>query len=323
MAGIWVLVEHFRGEVQEITYEMLGAGRELADQLRIPLQAVVLGHGGEGLCQSLGAADSVLAVEVPSGRELIPEGCVQVLGPLLQERTPKALLIGNTNVGLGLGSLLSATLSLPFVNFCRALSVRHGRIVATSVLYGGKIEAEVSPAGEPAIYGISPGICPAERGRSDRSPPIERIPAPPLGESRVEFKAYMEPEPGDIDITKMNVLVAVGRGIQRQENVALAEELAQVLGGAVCASRPVVDQGWLPLSRQVGRSGVRVKPKLYLAAGISGAPEHVEGMKQAALIIAINTDPGAPIFHVAHYGIVGDAVEILPALTAAVRERRR
>lgn len=322
MAGIWVLVEHFKGEVQEITCEMLAAGRELAGQLQVPLHAVVLGHDVEGLCRGLGVADHVLAVEVPSGKELTPEGCVQVLGPLLRERLPKALLIGNTNVGLGLGSLLSAALDLPFVNFCRALSVRDGKIVATSVLYGGKIEAEVSPAAEPAIYGISPGICPAERGRSDRSPSVEKIPFRPAGGSRVEFKAYMEPEAGDIDITKMDVLVAVGRGIQRQENIVLAEELAEALGGAVCASRPVVDQGWLPLSRQVGRSGVRVKPKLYLAAGISGAPEHVEGMKQAALIIAINTDPNAPIFRVAHYGIVGDAVELIPALTAAIRARK-
>jgi len=116
--------------------------------------------------------------------------------------------------------------------------------------------------------------------------------------------------------------VSVGRGIQTKDNIELAEELAAALGGAVSASRPVIDQGWLPMTRQVGKSGATVKPKLYLAAGISGAPEHVEGMKNAELIIAVNTDPQAPIFSVAHYGIIGETVEILPALTEAVKARK-
>lgn len=138
----------------------------------------------------------------------------------------------------------------------------------------------------------------------------------------MRFKKYIEPEAGDVDITQQDVLVAVGRGIQSQDNLALAEELAKALGGAVCGSRPVIDQGWLSLSRQVGKSGMTVKPKLYLALGISGAPEHVEGMKNSVLIIAINTDPRAPIFNFAHYGIVADALDVLPALTAAARARK-
>jgi electron transfer flavoprotein alpha subunit len=125
-----------------------------------------------------------------------------------------------------------------------------------------------------------------------------------------------------VDVTQQDVLVSVGRGIQTQDNISLAEELAAALGGAVSASRPVIDQGWLPLTRQVGKSGATVKPKLYLAAGISGAPEHVEGMKGAALIVAVNTDPQAPIFSIAHYGYAGDVLEFLPALTAAVKARK-
>jgi electron transfer flavoprotein alpha subunit len=125
-----------------------------------------------------------------------------------------------------------------------------------------------------------------------------------------------------MDITKQDVLVAVGRGIQNQDNLSLAEDLAQALGGAVCASRPVIDQGWLPLTRQVGKSGMIVKPKSYLALGISGAPEHVEGMKGSELIIAINTDPHAPIFDVAHYGICGDLLEVIPILTEKLKSRK-
>jgi electron transfer flavoprotein alpha subunit len=138
----------------------------------------------------------------------------------------------------------------------------------------------------------------------------------------VRFTRYLEPEAGDVDITQQNVLVAVGRGIQTKDNLELAEELAATLGGAVCGSRPVIDQGWLSLSRQVGKSGMQVKPKLYFMLGISGAPEHVEGMKDAQLIVAVNTDAAAPIFNVAHYGIVGDALEIAPALTEAVKARK-
>ena len=138
----------------------------------------------------------------------------------------------------------------------------------------------------------------------------------------VRFEEWILPEAGDVDITQQDVLVAVGRGIQQKDNVELAEELAQALGGAVCASRPVVDQGWLPATRQVGKSGMTVKPKLYLALGISGAPEHLEGMKGADLIIAVNTDPKAPIFDVAHYGAEVDVLDLLPALVEAVEAKK-
>jgi len=125
-----------------------------------------------------------------------------------------------------------------------------------------------------------------------------------------------------VDITQQEVLVAVGRGLQSKDNLALAEELANALGGAVCASRPVIDQGWLPLSRQVGKSGMTVKPKIYVALGISGAPEHIEGMKDSSTIIAVNSDPQAPIFNIAHYGVVGDVLDLIPVLTEEVRSRK-
>ena len=138
----------------------------------------------------------------------------------------------------------------------------------------------------------------------------------------VVFRRYVEPDTSDVDITKQSVLVAVGRGIQSQDNVQLAEELAQSLGGAVCASRPVIDQGWLPLSRQVGKSGMTVKPRLYLAFGISGAPEHWDGMQNSECIISVNTDPKAPIFDGSHYGVVGDAVELIPLLTDRIKAKK-
>jgi electron transfer flavoprotein alpha subunit len=135
----------------------------------------------------------------------------------------------------------------------------------------------------------------------------------------VRFQQLIQPEGGDVDITAQEILVSVGRGIQSADNIPVVEELAQALGGALAASRPIVDSKWLPRTRQVGKSGVKVKPKLYLAVGISGAPEHIEGMKDAELIVAINSDPNAPIFSYAHYGVVGDLFDIVPALTAKVK----
>jgi electron transfer flavoprotein alpha subunit len=144
----------------------------------------------------------------------------------------------------------------------------------------------------------------------------------PLDDLKVGFVKWIEPAGGDVDITQQAILVSIGRGIGGAENIELAEELAAALGGAVSASRPVTDAGWLPKTRQVGKSGLTVKPKVYLALGISGAPEHLEGMRNSELIIAINTDPKAPIFDVAHYGATCDMLDLMPALTEAVRARQ-
>ena len=325
MAGeTWVLVEQWRGRISEITFEALALGREVAASLGGSLHAVLLGSGVGELVPALGAADGVLVADHAALAEPVPEVCALALAQLLEQRRPEALLIPQTNVTMEIGSLLAARMKLPFVNFCRDVQVADGRLVARCVLYGGKVEATVAPQATPAVLGILPGSRPPEQGKVERAPAVVTpvtldLPAEPP----VRFQGYTDPPPGDVDIARENVLVAVGRGIQRPENVTLAEELAGTLGGAVCGSRPVIDQGWLPASRQVGTSGMIVKPALYLALGISGAPEHVEGMKHAALIIAVNTDPRAPIFNVAHYGAVTDALEVLPALTDAVRNRKK
>ena len=217
--------------------------------------------------------------------------------------------------------MLSARADLPFINSGRALRVENGAVLVTSQLFGGKIFSDVKLSDGRGIVSVSPGAFPAEAGKSNQTPVVEKVEVP-LEASQVTFKKFLEPETGDVDITKQNVLVAVGRGIQAPDNVGLAEELAQALGGAVCASRPVIDQGWLPLSRQVGKSGMTVKPRLYLALGISGAPEHWEGMQGSQCIIAVNTDPKAPIFDGAHFGVVGDALEFLPLLTEKVKARK-
>jgi electron transfer flavoprotein alpha subunit len=243
----------------------------------------------------------------------------EALAQLARERKPRAILVPLTNVTLGIGTLLAAKLGAPSVNFCRNLRVHDGRIEAECILYGGKIEVRVE-AGEGVVLGIWPGARAAEK--TGAPPKVEDIAVALPAEAAIRFRSYIEPEAGEVDITQQDVLVAVGRGIQARDNLELAEELARALGGAVCGSRPVIDQGWLPPARQVGKSGMTVKPKLYLALGISGAPEHEEGMKDSALIVAVNTDPRAPIFNVAHYGIVADALDIMPALTEALQTSR-
>jgi len=324
-AEFWVVVEHWGNRIGEITYEALALGREVADELGVPLRAVLLGHNVKEMAQSLGKADVLTYVDHPLLSEVVAEttaeALVQLMKEEMKERKPRGVIVPLTNVSLGVGTLLAARLRLPIVNFCKDLKVVDGKVHAKSVLYGGKMESMVASDVEPAIFGLWPGARKAESGRVDQSPPIEEV-AVSLREPPIRLQRYIQPEAGDVDISQQEVLVAVGRGIQGRENLELAETLAKDLGGAVCGSRPVIDQGWMPLSRQVGKSGLTVKPKLYLAAGISGAPEHTEGMKDSALIVAVNTDPGAPIFNIAHYGIVADVLEVLPALHEAIESNK-
>jgi electron transfer flavoprotein alpha subunit len=192
--------------------------------------------------------------------------------------------------------------------------------VATAQILGGKVLAEVEMGGERGIATVVGGTFPAAEGQGDGSPEVVDV-APPAGldSLRMSLRQVVEPQGGDVDITAADMLVSVGRGIDGEDNLEVVQELADALGVPLSASRPVVDAGWLPKSRQVGKSGLKVKPKAYLMFGISGAPEHLEGMRNAELIIACNTDAGAPIFDVAHYGATVDLFDLVPALVEKVQ----
>jgi len=322
MAGnIWVLAEASRGQFSEITFELLALGREVASQAGAPLEAVLLGSNARELAQKLGAADAVLYADNAALADPVPESAAAALAQLIKERQPAAVLVPLTNISVDVGVVLAAQLGVPFLNYCKDLKAEGGNLTATCVLYGGKMEAAVTVSAKPAIIGVLPSARQPDAGRSDKVATVTDV-AVTLAEQKLKFKRYLDPAAGDVDITKQNVLVSVGRGIQTKDNIELAQELADIMGGAVSGSRPVIDQGWLPLTRQVGKSGMNVKPKLYLALGISGAPEHQEGMRGAQLIVAINTDAKAPIFNIAHYGAAIDLLEFAPAMKEAVAKRK-
>ena len=317
---VWVVAEHFNGRLNDITLELVAKGRELAQAMEAKLAVVLLGGSVKGLAIEL-AADVVLVADRAELGEFTPEAYCAVLEAALKDAQPRIVLMGSTSVGLDLLSLLSARAGNPCIDNCTKLEVREGRLFATSQIYGGKLFAEVAVAETTTLIAVVPGSFPKPETAVTGRPEVREFPLPVAWpEARIKFRKLIEPPPGDVDITKVPLLVAVGRGIQNADNLAMAEELAEALGGAVCASRPVIDQGWLPLTRQVGKSGMTVKPKLYLAFGISGAPEHWEGMKNSELVVAVNTDPKAPIFAGAHYGAVVDALDLIPLLTEEVRK---
>ncbi|HET9126241.1 MAG TPA: electron transfer flavoprotein subunit alpha/FixB family protein [Solirubrobacteraceae bacterium] len=306
---IVVLVEHHAGVVSDATHELLGRAAALGG----PTVACLLHSGARDLADGL-AADTVLAVEDPRLEHFLPEAYVTVLAALLQERDPRLVLIANSTVGMDVGGALSARTGRPLVAYCTGLAFEGDTTVATSQVYGGKLNAETEIAG-PLIATIVAGSSAPASGSPGT---VHDVAAPDLAGLRTSFLARREPETSDVDITGEEILVSVGRGIGGEENIELAQELAAAMHATVSGSRPVTDAGWLPKSRQVGKSGRKVKPKLYLACGISGAPEHLEGMSDAELIIAINIDEKAPIFDVADYGTTVDLFDLLPALTEAL-----
>ncbi|MDH5643796.1 MAG: electron transfer flavoprotein subunit alpha/FixB family protein [Gemmatimonadota bacterium] len=317
---IFVLIEHRDGVVAETSFELIGKAKELAGESGGAAVAVILGDGAATLTGKLGAADRAIVIDGPGVAQFTPTGYTAALKPVLGEHEPLLMLFPNSAVGMDVAAGLSQAADLPLAAYAVDLKLADGQPVVTSQVYGGKINAEMKFTKGRGIVTVIAGSFPADAGQQDGSPEIQSV-ATDASDSRVRFKKLIAPEAGDVDITKESVLVSVGRGVEEEDNIELAQELADALGGAVSASRPVVDAGWLPKTRQVGKSGLKVKPKLYLAVGISGAPEHLEGMRDAELIIAVNSDENAPIFSVAHYGVVGDLFDLLPSLTEKIQER--
>ena len=304
---ILVITEHMDGKFSDVSFEMVGKAKELANAWGGQSAAVVV---GSGVAADVFASDSTIHVDDAALSQFNPEAYGRVVEALVKEKSPRLVMFGWTAAGMDLAAWLSARLGVA----CAAYVKNIGADMTMSCqAYGGKMVAEVATDGDMAIAACLAGSFAAEAGQGSTAATKIASPAP-LDGLKVKFVEAIKPAGGDVDITSQVKLVSIGRGIGGKENVELAEELAGKLGAAVSCSRPVVDAGWLPRTRQVGKSGLKVKPKLYLMLGISGAPEHLEGMKSAELIIAVNTDKKAPIFNVAHYGATADLFEVAEAM---------
>ena len=302
--SIFVIAEHLNGKVEDITYEMIGKAKDLGGEV----VTVLLGSGASGLASDFGGS-KVLYVDSPQLENFNPEAYCKTITALVNEHQPQIVLVGNTSQGMDIAPGLSVDCNLPLVAYAAEISASS----VTSQLYGGKMNVESSVEGGRFIASVLSGVFPADAGKG--AAPLETVAAPDLSGLKIQFKQLIQPEGGGVDITQQDVLVSVGRGIQNEDNLEIVQALADKLNAALSCSRPIVDSKWLPKTRQVGKSGLKVKPKVYIAIGISGAPEHIEGMKDADCIIAINTDENAPIFDYAHYGVTEDLFDIVPLLT--------
>ncbi|RLI07628.1 electron transfer flavoprotein subunit alpha/FixB family protein [Candidatus Bathyarchaeota archaeon] len=319
---VFVLAEHRMGELRDITFEMLTKGYELAGQLGTELTAVLLGQGVDGMAEELAKwAHKVLYVEGEVLKDFNADAYQAVLAGLIRERKPVLTMVGHTSYGVDLAPSLAVELGIPIATDCIDLCFEEGRLCVVRQLYGGKVNARARlREAETYLVTVRPAAFkPGEYGPLGGQ--IERLESPikepPAGRKFVEI---VMPPPGEVDITAADVVVAVGRGIRDKENLPMIEELAKLLGGVMACSRPIVDKGWLPKDRQVGSSGKTVKPKLYMAIGISGAFQHIVGMKDSELIIAINKDPKAPIFRFSDYGVVDDLFKVVPELIKQLKE---
>ncbi len=322
MGDIFVLAEHRMGEIRDVTFEMLSKGWELAEEAGGTLTAVLLGHGVDGFAKKLSDyAQRVLVVEDPLLENFNAELYQMVLSHLMREYKPSLTMIGHTGFGVDLAPALAVELGVPLATDCIDLCFRDGSLVVVRQMYGGKVNAEaVLRPSESYIVTVRPASFEArEAGAAGGE--IVRVDSPLKGEVDYKrFVRYVEPPKGEVDITAADIIVSVGRGIKDEKNIPIVEELAKALGGVLACSRPIVDKGWLPKDRQVGSSGKTVRPKVYIAVGISGAFQHVVGMKDSELVIAINKDPKAPIFSFADYGIVDDLFKVVPELTKKIQE---
>lgn len=323
MAEIHVLAEHRQGQFREITFEMLTKARELAGGVNAELCAIILGKDIKEQAKSLAEyANKVIVVENERLEHFNSDIYQKAISAIIHERRPLLTLIGHTSYGLELAPRLAASMAIPLATDCIDVAFEGDGLVVTRQIYGGKVNAKgVLRKSDSYMVTIRQAAFQAKKPETPVNGQIIAVPYPVKEEMTAKtFIQYVPPPPGGVDITSADVLVGIGRGIKDISNIPLAEELAKSLGGVLACSRPIVDKGWLPTDRQVGTSGKTVKPKLYIALGISGAFQHVLGMKNSDLIIAVNKDQKAPIFSFSDYGVAEDLFKVVPALNRKISE---
>jgi electron transfer flavoprotein alpha subunit len=320
MSEIYTLIEHRQGEIRDISFELLSCGRKLAEKTNSNLTALILGHNTENLVGKIKSqAHRILVIDSEVFKDYNSESYQLALSDIIKKANPFITLMGHTAFGMDLCPALATQLEIPFTTDCLDIDVVDNKITVTRQVYDGKLNAKIAVRDNPSyLFTVRAGCFLAEE--SDLKTEIANIDTSVTEPDYRKFVEYIETPAGDVDITKSDVVIGIGRGIKEQENLAMVEEFADAIGGVVACSRPIVDADWLPKDRQVGSSGKTIKPKLYIAVGISGAFQHVSGMKGAETIIAINKDPNAPIFNEADYGIADDLFKVVPVLKEKVME---
>ena len=324
MSKIFVITEHRDGELREITLQMLQKANELSGILSASLTAVVLGADTEALSIQIGPlADEIITVADGSLGTFDVDRYQAIIGGLMRIHKPVLTLLGHTPWGMDLAPVLSVHTGLPLATDSVDILIEDGIPKVVRQIYSGKLFSKVSlKKAEGHLITVRPGAFPsAEAGRRAGLVVPAELPAV-LPALRKTFLAYEDTGAGEVDISQADLLVAIGRGVGDEENIAPIKEMAEGMGGSLACSRPIVDKNWLPKYHQVGTSGKSVKPKIYLALGISGAFQHVAGIAGADTVIAVNKDSMAPIFRFADYGVVGDLFKVTEALNEKLQLKK-
>lgn len=326
--GVWVFAEQREGQLQKVSLELLGEGRRAADKLGVKLTALLLGSNIEGLADTLAkhGADEVLVADDARLEHYTTEGYTKVICDLANERKPGILFVGATFIGRDLGPRIAARLSTGLTADCTSIDVEveTGDLLATRPAFGGNLMATIAcPDNRPQMATVRPGVF-ATVTSDGANTKIEKVEVK-LADSDIRTKVLeiIKSKKEIIDIAEADFIVSGGRGVGSKENFALLQDLADALGGTVAGSRAAVENGWIEPGYQVGQTGKTVRPQIYIACGISGAIQHVAGMQDAEMIIAVNRDADAPIMKIADYGIVGDVVKVVPELINQVKDFKK
>jgi electron transfer flavoprotein alpha subunit len=328
--GVWVFIEQYAGDVAKVSWELLGTGRELADTRGVELTAVIIGHDVDRLRSDAYAygADTAILLDHAVYANYRTEPFTDALCHLIDKHKPEIILMGATGQGRDLAGSVATVVETGLTADCTGLAIdAHGHLAQTRPAFGGNIMATIMcDKFRPQMATVRPHVMKASGYIAGRSGKVIRESFAPSEQSVLVkiLEVIMDRDGKDqVDVAAAEIIVSGGRGMMGKENFSTLQELADELGAVVGSSRSAVDAGWMPQSRQVGQTGKTVRPKIYIACGISGAIQHLVGMQDSDVIIAINRDPEAPIFDVATYGIVGDLFQIVPALTHKVRELKR
>ncbi|MEE8161876.1 MAG: electron transfer flavoprotein subunit alpha/FixB family protein [Acidobacteriota bacterium] len=322
---IYVLIDHGNGQIRTPSLESLALGQKLAEELGMSLHALVLGHEVQELARQVAAkdADAVLLVQDPKLGQYDPDLYCEAMRQILSQDCPHILLMGHIYQNIDLAPKLAARLNTALVTVCIGYRKQEEKLLFVRQMFRNRLNADIRvDSAHPWIVTMQAGATSVDNLQEGRAEIVERsVDLSAVTQRRRSLKIF-EAIKGKVDLSRAELIVAVGRGIRKAENLKIIEELAEELGAEIAASRPVVDNEWLDRDRQIGSSGQTVSPRLYLACGISGAIQHIVGMKNSDCIVAINTDPNAPIFNIATYGVVGDLCEVVPELTKRLKEIR-